>query len=97
GQDYRALTAISPKLKHFPYHRLGGGADVQSLIDALGATPESRDRAFRAFARLFGVDYGLSYERFRAGGFPISLVADQNARVRELSAPGTYIYSGVQM
>jgi len=97
GQDYRALTAISPKLKHFPYHRLGGGADVQSLIDALGATPESRERAFRAFARLFGVDYGLSYERFRAGGFPISLVADQNARVRELSAPGTYIYSGVQM
>jgi len=36
-------------------------------------------------------------QRFRAGGFPISLVADQNALVRELSAPGTYIYSGVQM
>lgn len=97
GQDYGALTAISPKLKHFPYHRLGGGADVQSLIDTLGSTADARERAFRAFARLFGVDYGITYERFRADGFPIGLVADQNALVRRLSARGTYIYSGVQM
>ena len=97
GQDYPALTELSPRLKHFPYHRLGGGADVQSLIDYFGRDDAERERAFAAFVRLFGLDYGQTYAQFRADGFPIRLVEDQNRMVRERSRPGTYIYSGVQM
>ena len=97
GQDYAALTELSPRLKHFPYHRLGGGADVQSLIDYFGRDDTQRERAFAAFVRLFGLDYGQTYAQFRADGFPIRLVEDQNRRVRERSRPGTHIYSGVQM
>lgn len=107
GQDYAALTELSPRLKHFPYHRLGGGADVQSLIDYFGHVSQQkrapgrddaqRERAFAAFVRLFGLDYGQSYAQFRADGFPIRLVEDQNRMVREQSRPGTFIYSGVQM
>lgn len=97
GQDYGMLTALSPRLKHFPYHRLGGGADVQSLIDHFGHDDEARERAFAAFTRLFGLDYGQTYAEFRADGFPIRLVEDQNRRARDESRPGTYVYSGVQM
>ncbi len=97
GQDYGALTALSPRLKHFPYHRLGGGADVQSLIDWFGPDDARREDAFASFTRLFGLDYGQTYAQFRADGFPIRLVADQNRLVRKGSRAGTYIYSGVQM
>ena len=47
--------------------------------------------------RLVGRDYGQTYAKFRADGFPIRLVEDQNRMVRERSRPGTYIYSGIQM
>lgn len=97
GQDYAALTELSPRLKHFPYHRLGGGADVQSFIDHVGNDDDARERAFAAFTRLFGLDYGQTYAQFRADGFPIRLVEDQNRRARDESRAGTYIYSGVQM
>jgi hypothetical protein len=102
GQSYPELTRLSPRLKHFPYHRLGGGADVQSLIDHFGRTASGhmdavrQESAFASFVRLFGLDYDLSYEEFRRRGFPIELVEDQNRRVRALSAPGTYVYTGVQ-
>lgn len=97
GQDYATLTASSARLKHFPYHRLGGGADVLSLIDNLAHDEAEHEAAFAAFVRLFEIDYGLTFAQFRAGGFPIALVADQNRRVRELATPDTFVWSGVQM
>ena len=97
GQDYSTLTAISSRLKHFPYHRLGGGADVLSLIDSLAHDEAEHEAAFAAFTRLFGVDYGITLAQFRAAGFPLCLVQDQNRRVRESSAPDTFIWSGVQL
>lgn len=97
GQDYASLTALSPRLKHFPYHRLGGGADVQSFVDHFAADDDGREQVFAAFTRMFGLDYGQTYADFRAHGFPIRLVSDQNALVRRSATPGTYVWSGVQM
>lgn len=97
GQDYTRLTELAPALKHFPYHKLGGGADVQGLIDCLADEPEQRERAFQAFLKLFGMNYPLSYEAFRRDGFPLRFVADENRKARALSKPGTRIFSGVQM
>jgi len=97
GQDYASLTKLSPALKHFPYHKLGGGADVQGLIHFLADTPEEQERAFQAFKLFFRLPYELTYEAFKSSGFPIQFVADQNNTVREKSAPGTRIFSGIQM
>ncbi|GAA3408616.1 hypothetical protein ACFFNY_07580 [Paenibacillus hodogayensis] len=97
GQDYTRLTKQSPALKHFPYHKLGGGADVQGLIDSFASEPEESERAFRAFQRLFAMDYPITYESFRRDGFPIEFVGIENDKVRALSQPGTHIFSGVQM
>ena len=97
GQDYGRLTALSPAFKHFPYHRLGGGADVQGLIDRLTDTPEEQDAAFAAFLRFFDLPYDLSYSSFKADGFPISFVGEQNDLARRRAAPHTRIFSGIQM
>ncbi|MBK5072130.1 hypothetical protein I2492_03735 [Budviciaceae bacterium CWB-B4] len=97
GQDYTQLTKLSPALKHFPYHKLGGGADVQGLINFLAKTPEKQEAAFSAFLRLFNLPYDLSYQQFKQHGFPIAFVKQQNDIVRERSQPGTWIFSGIQM
>lgn len=97
GQDYSKLTKLSPALKHFPYHKLGGGADVQGLIHHLAASEQEQEEAFQAFKRFFNLPYDLSYATFKQEGFPIQFVADQNNIVRAQSAPGTRIFSGIQM
>lgn len=97
GQDYARLTKHSPALKHFPYHKLGGGADVQGLIEYFASGRDEREQAFRAFMRLFGMDYRISYEQFKKYGFPIEFVGVENDKARSLSQPGTFIFSGIQM
>jgi hypothetical protein len=97
GQDYASITKHAPALKHFPYHKLGGGADVQGLIHYFAQTAEEQEHAFQAFKRFFALPYDLSYETFKREGFPIQFVADQNNKVRSLSASETRIYSGIQM
>ena len=51
GQDYNRLTKASSTLKHFPYHKLGGGADVQGFIDFFANTAEKQEEAFQAFLK----------------------------------------------
>ncbi len=97
GQDYSALTKSSKALKHFPYHKLGGGADVQGLIDYFAHDEAAKEKAFKAFMRLFNLPYTITYRQFKADGFPIEFVKQQNDIVRERSQPGTFIYSGIQM
>ena len=97
GQDYRELTRLSGTLKHFPYHKLGGGADVQGLVNFFASDEAAHEPAFEAFKKLFNLPYALSYEDFKASGFPISFVKEQNDRVRQLSQEGTFIFSGIQM
>jgi len=97
GQDYARLTRTSDTLKHFPYHKLGGGADVQGFIDYFAHTTEKREEAFRAFLKLFKLDYPITYKEFQEKGYPIRFVKNENDKVRALSAPGTKIFSGVQM
>lgn len=97
GQDYSRLTKASSTLKHFPYHKLGGGADVQGLINYFAPTQEQREEAFRAFLKFFDMEYSLSYEQFCEKGFPIVFVQQENQKVRAQSQPETFIYSGVQM
>ena len=97
GQDYNRLTKVSDTLKHFPYHKLGGGADVQGFIEYFAQTPEKQEEAFQAFLKFFGLNYELSYESFKRKGYPLEFIKNENDKVRELSQPGTKIFSGIQM
>ncbi|MGF1749675.1 hypothetical protein [Vibrio cionasavignyae] len=97
GQNYRELTKHSNALKHFPYHKLGGGADVQGLIEHYADTEQQREDMFRAFLSVFSMPYELTYSQFKEFGYPISFVKDMNNHVRIESQPGTFIFSGIQM
>lgn len=97
GQNYGQLTEYVPLLKHFPYHKLGGGADVQGLINYFTSNPVEEEMAFQAFLELFDFPYKITYEEFKRSGFPIKFIADENTKVRKASHPSTKIYSGIQM
>lgn len=97
GQNYTELTKHSKALKHFPYHKLGGGADVQGLIEYYAKTESDQERMFQAFLSWFDMPYQLSYQKFKQSGYPIAFVKDMNDHVRQLSQPGTHIFSGIQM
>lgn len=97
GQDYRRLTQTAPLLKHFPYHKLGGGADVQGLIEYFADCPDQQEAAFQSFLKLFQLDYTLTYQNFKEKGYPLHFVRNENNIARRLSQPGTQIYSGIQM
>lgn len=97
GQDYTELTKYASKLKHFPYHKLGGGADVQGLIDVISSNENEAKQAFQAFLQFFDIKQKITYQQFKETGYTIDFVYQENAKVRELSQPGTKIYSGIQM
>ena len=97
GQNYTELTKHSKALKHFPYHKLGGGADVQGLIEYYAKNEADQERMFTAFLSLFDMPYELTYQKFKQSGYPIAFVKDMNDHVRQLSQPGTHIFSGIQM
>lgn len=97
GQDYQELTKISKTLKHFPYHKLGGGADVQGLIEYFAKDEPTQEAAFCAFSHLFNLPFKQTYHEFKRTGFPIKFVQSENLKARTLSQQGTFIYSGIQM
>ncbi|MBS4194237.1 hypothetical protein [Lederbergia citri] len=97
GQDYSRLTKVSNTLKHFPYHKLGGGADVQGFIEYFADTSAKQEKAFQAFLTFFNLQYNISYETFKENGYPISFVKNENDKVRALSEANTHIFSGIQM
>jgi len=97
GQDYARLTQYANTLKHFPYHKLGGGADVQGLIEYFGKSDNEKEEVFQAFLKFFGFDFNISYEQFQQSGYPLQFIHTENKKVRTLSQPGTFIYSGIQM
>ncbi|MGF1724769.1 hypothetical protein [Photobacterium nomapromontoriensis] len=97
GQNYTDLTKHASALKHFPYHKLGGGADVQGLINFYAHNEAEQERMFHSFLSLFDMPYDLSYQQFKQSGYPIEFVRDMNNHVRELSQDGTFIFSGIQM
>lgn len=97
GQNYSELTKHCSVLKHFPYHKLGGGADVQGLINFYANNDVDQERMFQMFLTLFDMPYKLTYQQFKKSGYPIEFVRDMNNHVRELSQPDTFIFSGIQM
>ncbi|SHE49328.1 hypothetical protein SAMN05444392_101703 [Seinonella peptonophila] len=97
GQDYQELTKISKTLKHFPYHKLGGGADVQGFIEYFAKDEPTQEAAYHAFGQLFNLPFKQTYQEFKRFGFPIQFVQAENLKARILSQPGTFIYSGIQM
>ncbi len=98
GQSYTELTKHSEALKHFPYHKLGGGADVQGLIEYYAKSEEDQERMFKAFLSLFDMPYELTYKQFKQSGYPIAFVKDMNNHVPSaFTYPGTHIFSGIQM
>ncbi|MCL6613674.1 MAG: hypothetical protein K6U03_03465 [Firmicutes bacterium] len=97
GQDYHALGRLCDGAKHFPYHRLGGGADLAGLIESLvpGGDEEERDHLFGALLGLLGLPYRLRFSSFRDQGFPVDFVATETAKAKAAFGR-TPIYTGIQ-
>ncbi len=100
GQDYEALGALCDGAKHFPYHRLGGGADLAGLVAAIAgpsADAGLAEEIFRRLLSLLDLPYGLSLAEFKAAGLPVAFITRETARAVRAFGPGKPIFSGIQI
>lgn len=97
GQDYRSLGPLCDGAKHFPYHRLGGGADLAGLVRALVASQGApqEEHIFQRLRQLIGLA-DISFEQFAQHGLPVDFVATETAKAKEAFG-ATPIFTGVQI
>jgi hypothetical protein len=97
GQDYSSLGPLCDGAKFFPYHKLGGGADLAGLVRRLaalgGADPAD---VFTAVTRLLGLDYDIGLAEFESHGLPVRFVEDQTAAAARHFG-STPVYTGIQI
>ncbi|MGE5623863.1 MAG: hypothetical protein ACM3UP_02440 [Methanocella sp.] len=98
GQDYAALGKVCDGAKHFPYHRLGGGADLEGLVTALSGTadPGAQERVFGLIQRALGFPYAQDFAQFKAEGLPLGFVARETAAAKRAFGR-TEIFTGIQV
>jgi hypothetical protein len=96
GQDYASLGKLCDGAKHFPYYKLGGGADLKGLIDCLNPDGKGRERLFSQLLRLLGLTYETTFDEFSRAGFPKDFVGDETAKAKRAFGD-TPIFSGIQI
>lgn len=97
GQDYESLGKVCHGAKHFPYHKLGGGADLSALVDCLYAakTTLSKEQIFQELARL--LDLGCDdYNHYINHGLPVDFVQRQT-RLGKDAFGSNKIFTGIQI
>ena len=96
GQDYSVLGKLCDGAKHFPYHRLGGGADLKDLVEAVVSDEHGQERVFARLLRMLNLPYDIGLREFESDGFPIDFVRTETAKGKEAFGK-TPIFSGIQI
>lgn len=99
GQDYSALGTLCDGAKHFPYHRLGGGADLAGLVTALaGDRRETQEAVFGLLLGVMGIPFRESFQHFTEAGFPVEFVGYETAKAkRAFKRSDTPVFTGIQI
>lgn len=97
GQDYKALGQLCEGAKHFPYHKLGGGADLKAFVDALGQDDgsNSKEQIFQELTALLRLGQ-LTFKEYLEEGLPVSFVKDQTRWGKD-SFNTNKIFAGIQI
>jgi len=97
GQNYNSLAEICDGAKHFPYHRLGGGADLAGLVKELAGEDEDlQEKIFNLVIKILGLPYDLSFKKFKDIGLPVEFVARETSIAKE-QFKDKPIFSGIQI
>lgn len=97
GQDYTALGRLCDGAKLFPYHRLGGGADLAGLVKAMTKScPDEAEKVFGFLCGLLGLDYHIGFAEFCSDGLPVEFVRreTETAKAAFGSVP---VFTGIQI
>jgi hypothetical protein len=99
GQDYQALGKLCDGAKHFPYHRLGGGADLKGLVETLAGegNQDLQAKIFQLIMGLIQLPYHLTFEEFKNLGLPVDFVGRETVAGKEAFGPEKLIFSGIQI
>ena len=97
GQDYVSLGRLCEGAKHFPYHKLGGGADLAAFVQALAGkgSPAKQEEVFGELTALLRLG-SLTFAEYQRSGLPVSFVAEQTRYGKE-SFGANRIFTGVQI
>lgn len=97
GQDYQSLGSLCEGAKHFPYHKLGGGADLSAFVRALRSEESavSLEDVFHELRTLLSLD-ALSFAEYEQKGLPVSFVAEQTKQGKKAFLDNK-IFTGIQI
>lgn len=97
GQDYVALGRLCDGAKHFPYHRLGGGADLSGLVCSVSEKTNSLSQdVFSTIMSLLGLNYRIPFDKFTTAGLPVGFVEQETAKAKQMFGL-TPIFAGIQI
>lgn len=97
GQDYQALGRFCHGAKHFPYHKLGGGADLATLVRGLAARafPFTEGQVFTELSKWLNL--GLNnYDEYLKKGLPVDFVRAQT-QLAKTAFGENKIFAGIQI
>ena len=96
GQNYANLDQLCEGTKHFPYHRLGGGADLGAFVQALaGDDPISQEKVFADLTNLLKLGT-ISFAEYKQKGLPVSFVTEQTKWGKDRFGENK-IFTGIQI
>ena len=96
GQDYGSLAELCEGTKHFPYHRLGGGADLGAFVQALaGDEGPKQEQIFAQLTSFLNLG-SLSFTEYKENGLPVSFVTEQTKWGKDLFGENK-IFTGIQI
>ncbi|NMB19515.1 MAG: hypothetical protein GX979_01485, partial [Firmicutes bacterium] len=93
---YANLDQLCEGTKHFPYHRLGGGADLGAFVQALaGDDPISQEKVFADLTNLLKLGT-ISFAEYKQKGLPVSFVTEQTKWGKDHFGENK-IFTGIQI
>lgn len=97
GQDYPSLGRLCEGAKHFPYHKLGGGADLSAFVRALRGegTSTNLEDIFCQVRTLLRLD-PVTFAHYEQRGLPVSFVAEQTKWGKDAFRHNK-IFTGIQI
>jgi len=99
GQNYQKLKKCCDSLKHFSYHKLGGGVDMKAVFDELkNLNPDLEVSPFLGlFYRFFGFSGPSNLDEFGEKGFTVDFVLGETLKALDETRREVRVYPGIQI
>lgn len=97
GQDLSLLAPYAKATRPFTYHRLGGGADMPSLICSVSPDPSVQQEFYRLFQAFFNFPGPDTLKEFLERGLDPEFITGESSLTKEMLGDRSKTLAGLQI